>query len=126
MTCLHMHFLEDFGIATWENALNQYTLVIGPERAFYPSLHSVTLLNVKNRVGCMDINVWLEVFKEVSEVSRRVHLGPTAERFSLFFPRGNLLLPWSCLKCLHSSTRSSWSPVDYRHVFMVLMKHSLL
>lgn len=86
MTCLHMHFLEDFGIATWENALNQYTLVIGPERAFYPSLHSVTLLNVKNRVGCMDINVWLEVFKEVSEVSRRVHLGPTAERFLFFFP----------------------------------------
>lgn len=59
-----MHFLEDLGIASWKNALNQYTLVTGPEQgAFYQSLLSVTILNIKNRVGCMDISVWLGGFQ---------------------------------------------------------------
>lgn len=88
MTCLHMRFLEDFSITTWKNALNQCTLVPGPEQgAFYQSLHSVTLLNVKNRVGCIDISVGWEVFKEGSEVSKRVHVSPTAGG-SLFFSPG--------------------------------------
>lgn len=95
MSCLHMHF----GVATWKNALNQCTLVAGPEQgAFYQSLHSVTLSNVKNRVGCMDISVWLEVFKQTSEVSGRVHLGPTAGGSLVFFPGGSF--------CCHGAVSS--------------------
>lgn len=123
MSCLHMHF----GVATWKNALNQYTLVTGPEQgAFYQSLHSVTLSNVKNRVGCMDISVWLGGFQGGLGSERESSSGPHSRRISPLFPRGKLLLPWSCLKCLHSSTSSSWSPVDYGHVFMLLMEHILL
>lgn len=67
----------------------------------------------------MEITEWLGGFQGTLEVRRKVHLGPTAGgSLSFFFPRGSLLLPWSCLKCLHSSTNSSWSPVEAHFALM--------
>lgn len=126
MTCMHTHFLEDFCITMQKNALNQCTLVPGPEQgAFYQSLHSVTLLNVKNRAGCTDISWDGKFSRKAQKWAGELMWAPQQEDL-FFFPRGNLLLPWRCLRCLHSSTSSSWSPVDYRHLSMVHMKHILL
>lgn len=100
MTCLHIHFLEDFGIATWRNALNQYTLVTGPEQgAFYQSLHSVTLLNIKNRVGCMDINVWLGGFQGSLGSEQESSSRPHSRKISHFFFPGVTL-------CCHGAVSS--------------------
>lgn len=83
-TCI---FLEDCSIAMQKNAPNPCTLVTGPEQgAFYESLHSVTMLNVQNQVGPIDISVWLGGFWGRLRSEQDSSSGPQSRRISPLLP----------------------------------------